>query len=377
MSDKRDWKPSLLLFPPLNPTDSSEKLAELESQVPRLTSLVRNIEGRVLSLVEWWDYKGHLSKSFRYFTMYARAYYHDIVNWKEWNIWEENFIKYINWLFQILEVRRVYNTSPRVDFSEFRKYKSWDKFASLIVPKWHDLPFMDYTTWWSCHNYSMMFREFFQTLWVETSIIFCNPVSNHSFLLVKMFWKHYLVDPLFNRRDFMREINIWDKIQIWFSYFWRIKSFSPVFSVDYFHESSEDDISHSTLRTIDSSEAFANELDNRDIKYIIIENYINESKVPFRLEIWKESWNNFFVSIWLWNIELEYNLNFRKVANLYRWLDINSLTNNEIIKILVESVYKTKWNKQWISLDNILKYILNCSDTIKRRDLLMLLNLDK
>ncbi len=366
-------KSELLLFPALG-EQSWDIEANLENWAQDLAAYIKTVNFSIIWLLESNSYLSIISNSFDQFTQKVKDFYDAIINDKHWNIWKENFIKYLNFLFLLLNVRKIYNTSPRDSFSEFQKSPCNDQLVRMVIPKWQDLPFLDITTWGSCHNYSIIFKDFFSQLWIDSTIIYCNPVSNHSFLLVNIFWEYYMVDPLFNEKWFITKVSVWDQIQIWFDHYWIIKSFNPFF-VDRFKIWENDIVRSNQLKTFDDSELFANRMDERDIKYIITENYINSIMWTFKLEIWKENGDNFFIRLNYWEDEQSFTLNFRKIANLFKWVNIRGLSNRAIIMEIIKYTYSKIWKKVGIPLDIVEKCVWEIAYMIKRDDLLSLLNL--
>lgn len=373
MVDVRDTKDFLL--PALSPDNNLKIRNQLEIWSPNLVKTIKTINWSVAQILDSELLRDIISTSFDYFIEVSRNYLNDIISQKDSNIWVENFIKYINLFYLLLNVKKIYNTSPRDWFQDFYNSKHNDQLLRIIMPNWKDLPFLDITTWWSCHNFSIIFKDFFDKLWVDSKIIFCNPVSNHSFLIFNIMWEYYSVDPLFRGKEFIKKIKIGDTIRIWFEYLWRIVSIEPNFNVDYSSIKWENnDYKFTDLVTEKSAEDFSKKLDNRIVKYIIFEMYVNSINDTFRLYIWNEYWNKYEITICIWGREIKYLLNKNKLWKVFKniW---NDSSNTEVLSTLIKYVYEKKWNKQNISLNEILEQINIISNMIKRSDIEKLLNL--
>lgn len=344
--------------------------------IPKLVWLIKTINSAVKMTVQWLlDFESTqllISTSFDRFIEICRWYYNDIISWNKWNIWIDNFINYINLLFLILNVKKLYNTSPRDSFHDFYSLKCNTQLLRTVIPRWQDLPFLDITTWWSCHNYSIMFRDFFKKIWINSEIIFCNPVSNHSFLVIEIKGKYYQVDPLFNWKSFIKRINIWDQVQIWFEQYWKIVSFSP-FSVEWFISWSQQEVSRSELRTFNDGDSFSTMLDKRNVRYIIVENYLNTIGGTFRIELLRELWEVLEINISIWDIEVSYKLKTGKIRRLFDFSSLWQYSSEKILSDIICFLYRKNWLHQELELDHILSNIWNIADMIKREDLLHVL----
>ncbi len=366
------------LLPALTPENIAIIKEELETWSPDLINTIKTVNLSVSNLLDTELLKTIISTSFDFFIKTSKEYLDDIISNKSWNIWIENFIKYINLFYLLLNVKKIYNTSPKEDFYNFYNSEYNDQLLKLIIPKWKELPFLDITTWWSCHNFSILFKDFFDKLWMKSKIIFCNPVSNHSFLVVNIMWEYYSVDPLFRWKEFIKKIKKWDKIRIGFDYIWEIVNIDPIFNVEYFNikDPNKHNTKFTNLKTEKSAENFSKKLDNRKIKYIIFETYIETLKWTFRIYIWNENWNNIDIDIYLWKKEVHYTIKKNKLSKIFNNIN-KDISNNDILSLLINYVYKFKWKKQSIKLPEILSEIKLISDMIKRKDLIKLLGLSK
>ena len=344
--------------------------------IPSLVWLIKAINDTVKMKVEWLlDSESTqllISTSFDRFIEICKWYYEDIISWNKWNIWIDNFIKYINLLFLILNVKKIYNTSPRDSFHDFYDLECNTQLLRTVIPRWQDLPFLDITTWWSCHNYTIMFRDFFDKIWINSKIIFCNPISNHSFLIIEIKWEYYQVDPLFNWKSFIKRVNIWDQLQVWFEHYWRIVSFSP-FSVEWFIAWSSQEVSRAELRTFNDWDSFSTMLDKRNVRYIILENYLNTIGSTFRIELLRELWEVLEINISIWDIKVSYKLKTEKIRRLFDFRSIWSSSNEKILSDTISFIYRKNWLHQQLGLENILSNIWNIAHMINRADLLHVL----
>lgn len=367
------------LFPALIQKHAWEIEGALKKEVPEMLSAIKLVNNSINQILNLDNYKEFISDSFNVFILNAKNYYDSIVKWEEWNIWKENFVKYINLLFLFLRVRKLYNTSPRDSFSDFYDMELSERFLKLVIPKWIELPFLNTSTWWSCHNYSMVFKDFFDILWIDSKVIFCNPISNHSFVLANIFWKYYIIDPLFNKKWFIEEVNVWDTIKLWFISEWEIKELSSNLLKIIHHKefSSEDKIEK--LVIFDSIDDFKKILDNRIIKYIIFEYFSEKEQEIFRFELSNEFMDKLNIETFLWNLHFKYQIKIHKIKEFFKDKNIEELSNYDIILHIIKKVYKCKsiWKKPIISEEKTLEHIKLFADMIKREDLLELLKLKK
>ncbi len=87
------------LFPALIQKHAWEIEGALKKEVPEMLSAIKLVNNSINQILNLDNYKEFISDSFNVFILNAKNYYDSIVKWEEWNIWKENFVKYINLLF--------------------------------------------------------------------------------------------------------------------------------------------------------------------------------------------------------------------------------------------------------------------------------------
>lgn len=129
------------------------------------------------------------------FSRFSQEKFHDLVK-KGTPEDAEKFIFLINTFLKLLKIKKVYNNIPRQDFTDFSKNKDHSQLLQITIPRMEDIWDRWMSHGGSCHNWSIIFKQYFERLWIRSRIIFCNPFSNHSFTLLELKGKYYIFDPL-------------------------------------------------------------------------------------------------------------------------------------------------------------------------------------
>jgi len=98
---------------------------------------------------------------FENFINKSEVFYKDIVEWKDDNIWYEKFVQVVNLFFSALKVKKFYNTVPKESFNEFSETDLNDQIIKITLPLETDDHFYSKVTGWSCHNWSILFHDYF------------------------------------------------------------------------------------------------------------------------------------------------------------------------------------------------------------------------
>lgn len=286
--------------------------------------------------------------------------------------WDEEeakeFIHFINFLLKLLKIKKVYNNIPRQDFTRFAENEDHTQILQLTLPRWEDLGENSLTHGGSCHNWSIVFKQYFDQLGITSSIIFCNPFSNHSFTLLELKWKYYIFDPVLrvwwnyisevtdNPND---EQNQWvrNTIFVWMNQEWVIqkifKDISWMLNLEVEVQKNtprwwEEHISDALFPYDDIGE-FTTDLDMREIDYIIVW-YRLEDERGFEIDFNRESPDTMSFSLKLWKdkdkVTNEEDVNKKEIltsfeSKVFLWRFLNSYFwrkfNNDLVgKLLRE-----------------------------------------
>lgn len=213
---------------------------------------------------------------FNVFVSYSLEKFHWIQD-KESHELTKKFIYMVNFFLKLLKIKKIYNTIPRQDFTDFYKNEDHTQILQLSLRRDEDIGSNRMSHGGSCHNWSIIFKEYFDELAIKSSVIFCRPFSNHSFTLVELWNSYYIFDPILRRwNDYLFEIKVWSSIFVGQDVLWRIKN---IVSDSDGNLNLEIEISKNkkgfeewaqgTLQSYSDLDQFVNDLDTREINYIV------------------------------------------------------------------------------------------------------------
>jgi len=340
--EEREWKLKKL-------TEKDSKLKEIADGLNSIIWwthwMLKEIvwtEGEKISII---------NNLFENFTRKTCILYDDIVNWKEWNIWYDKFIKVVNLFFSSLKVKKFYNTIPKESFEDFSKTDLNDQIIKITLPLDTDDHFYSKVSWWSCHNWSILFNDYFTKLWVESEIILLNPISNHSFIKVKVWEKYYVMDPLYKiSKEPLFEIKKWSKLRIGSDEFWIVKDLEK-FKIDIVEDVDNSAIIKRNIvpKIYTDNEDFTKNLDNRDVEYIICWYNIAETRELFEINFEHFRWNKIVFNFEKWDWKWKFQITQDSIKKRFKWQNIEDLTNNDILKKIIKISQKDKqFAKVWV-----------------------------
>lgn len=281
------------LMPAFEPEEAKHIIESLSKERNDIVKLIRSINGAITNILgSEEELRACIDVSFEQFIKVTSNFYNDIINEKEGNIWKENFVKYVNLFFELLRIKKIYNTCPKDSFRDFYETSQNDQLLKIILPYERNLPTFSFTSWGSCHNFSILFKDYFDKLWIPSNIVFCYPYSNHSFVLCKIFEKYYILDTLLKPgKEPLFEVKEWDEVHagihtnVWISRIGEDLSLK-VKKISTHHY--EDDYPTKELYSFKTIEPFVEKLDNRKIKYIIVWYTLTDGK-EFQIEFSREN----------------------------------------------------------------------------------------
>lgn len=280
--------------------------------------------------------------------------YSDIIEWKEWNIWYEKFVKVINLFFSAMKIKKFYNTIPKESFTDFTTTDLNDQIVKIILPLDTDDHFYSKVTWWSCHNWSILFHDYFEKLWIESDIIFLNPVSNHSFTKVKIWEKYYVMDPLYKMwKEPLFEIKIWSKLRVWSDEFWIVKNLDN-FKFDVISDDEDSNIIKRNVapKFFKEDLDFTNFLDNRDVNYIICGYNIAETRELFEIDFNLLKYNVLSFEFKKWDLKFNFELAKKKLFRLNN-MNLDEMSNLEILIEVVKLAQKNKDFQENVDIEHL------------------------
>lgn len=298
-----------------------------------------------------WDYSekdriSNIDGIFRAFTKISNRIYNDILSRNNhWDI--DNFITLINIFLKLLKVKYVYNTIPRQGFSDFHWNRDHTQILQLTLPRWEDVWDRRISHWGSCHNWSIVFKEYFDELDIPSSIILCHPFSNHSFTLFSIWWRFFASDPILKPwNEQIYEVKQGDKIFVWMTTLWEITSLGTdnwkcTISIEVWKTDRRGDYYvDEELKSYDSLDQFSRDLEKRDINYVIFWYRLNDNRW-FKIDFSRESWREIEILIELWEGENKKTFRRRIQMKKFIWNFLsNFLAKDDYNPSLLEQILK-------------------------------------
>lgn len=203
-------------------------------------------------------------------------------------------------------LKKVYSSSPYINYSNFDKLPLHKQISSLYEEKKTNNLVSDNLKWWSCHNWSIIYSNILNLLWIKSRFIV---FWVHSFLIFSYKWKWYYFDTNHNVKFYPQPLENWTKIDIWDGEFWTVKKIYPNFVVE------NNNCLKKSNKNFRSKDRFVNYLDKKKKKNILVEyNSLDETwKKTFKLEIYILNWKlNIIISYldndgtWIYKKEIKY-----------------------------------------------------------------------
>jgi hypothetical protein len=179
----------------------------------------------------------------------------------------------LNWLFKEINIKKFYNSIPKIDLLEYSQNNLWHQFINNIYWKERKIFYRKEISWWNCHYWSVFLKNIFDTLksrWldIQNRIFVYDEDWWHSSVIIKFQWEIYLADyGLFNQ--------MFNKIV------------SPISDLDWFYQKG-DFVKVSFNRKNDVWVHYFDEI--KDFVYYINSKRTISAAIEFnpRLEQWKE-----------------------------------------------------------------------------------------
>ncbi len=324
---------------------------------------------------------------FTAFVKFSQERFKDLV--ERWTPEEaRKFIFLVNTFLNLLKVKKVYNNIPRQDFTDFSSNRDHTQVLQLTLPRWENIWERTINHWGSCHNWSIIFKQYLDTLGIRSSIIFCNPFSNHSFTLLELSWKYYIIDPLLKVWDDMVFEVTWDicsndvddkwrrnTIFIWQTASWKITNIE-----DWWDNELNIEMAYSrpgrrwelyddrkSLRPYSSVSDFCNDLDSREIEYIILWYRLADGNW-FELDFNREGWSIMSLEITYWEESLwsvkqiaRINLDLEKfITKFIEQLFWKTKIRSKVAQIIKHYSLKVSWAEN--SHEELLWSLLNITE---------------
>ena len=359
MTEHQDLHAHYHLLPSYTEEERKWKLEKIWEKNEKLREIIENLN-RIIWWTHWmvtelvWTEVEKIwiiHDLFANFTEKTWKFFSNISEKKEWNIWYKNFVQVVNLFFSALRVKKFYNTIPKESFTEFSSTELNDQIVKITLPLDTDNHFYSKTTWWSCHNWSILFHDYFDKIWIESEIVLLNPISNHSFTKVKIWEKYFVMDPLYKMwKEPLFEIKVWSKVRIWSDEFWIIKDLEDFkFDVTEDFEGSWVVKRNVSPKFFTENKNFTEVLDNRKIDYIICWYNIAETRELFEVNFEHFRWNKIVFNFEKWDWKWKFQITQDSIRKRFKWQDVENLTNNEILKKIVKIVKKDQqFEKAWV-----------------------------
>lgn len=126
---------------------------------------------------------------------------------QQWDVVDEECQKkvfnevylFLNGLFKECQIKKFYNNIPSINIQQFWEKSLWEQFINNIYGKERKLFYRDELKWWSCHHWTILLKNLFDTLkdnglQIENRIVAYDGISWHSAILIKFQWKEYIAD---------------------------------------------------------------------------------------------------------------------------------------------------------------------------------------
>lgn len=284
------------------------------------------------------------------------SYIHrELKSWKDFNSPEKITLLFdkINELTDELKTKKLYVSYPLRKLLDFDKLNITDKLRDIVIPKEsNDINRFEDISWWNCHNWTILYKEIFDKLKINNSIVLFEPLTAHSLLLVEINWKYYVSDTEWLKKFNFESLEIWKKISIWNHLWAEITSLDPLkFDISKSHQV----IKYNFIPyKYEEKSKFINFIDNKIRDYFLLE-YSNKD------DNWENKLASFMITKSRNRLNITINWIFRKTKELSLAIDkikiLDDMTNLEIIKYLVRrtnnQIFKDTKNKE------ILEWIIN------------------
>lgn len=380
MPENQDLHAHYHLMPSYTEDERRWKLEKIWEKNEKLREIIENLNCIIwwthwmVTEIVWneWEKVWIINDLFDNFTKKTWWFYSNILENKEWNIWYENFVQVVNLFFSALRVKKFYNTIPKESFKEFSETDLNDQIIKITLPLDTDNHFYSKVSWWSCHNWSILFHDYFDKIWIESEIVLLNPISNHSFTKVKIWEKYFVMDPLYKMwKEPLFEIKIWSKVRVWSDEFWIVTKLDP-FRFDVISDDKYEDIIKRNVspKFFNEDSDFTNFLDNREVNYVICWYNIAETRELFEIDfkLLKENVLEFKFEKWDW--KFEFQIAKKKLFRLTK-MNLDEKTNLDILEEVIKIAQKSKI----VNEANILENLETISDKLNREQFLEFLGL--
>lgn len=147
-------------------------------------------------------------------------------NFRIENIDQVNRIfKFINYR---LKKKKLYISPPIMDLKDFCNLSLSKQFNQLLIDKEENiLNSENNISWWNCHNWTIIYKEIFDSLWINSQIINFEPYSPHSVIIFELNWDYYISDVNKWEKFHFEKLESWKTFDIGSNYEAIFESYSP------------------------------------------------------------------------------------------------------------------------------------------------------
>jgi len=147
-------------------------------------------------------------------------------NFRIENIDQVNRIfKFINYR---LKKKKLYISPPIMDLKDFCNLSLSEQFNQLLIDKEENiLNSENNISWWNCHNWTIIYKEIFDYLWINNQIITFEPYSPHSVIIFELNWNYYISDVNKWEKFHFEKLESKKAFDIWSNYEAIFLSYSP------------------------------------------------------------------------------------------------------------------------------------------------------
>jgi len=239
----------------------------------------------------------------------------------------------INKLTRELNTKKIYVSYPRRSLEDYDKLNLIEKLQDIVIPKsenniWNQTD----VSWWNCHNWTLLYKEIFDELKINNTIVLFEPQTAHSLLLIELDWTFFIADTEWQNKFNFDRVKKWDTISIWNHLNAYILSLNPL-KVDITRKGI-DIRQNFKPKLYDKKNEFIDFIDKKERDYFLVEySDIDEENNSKTLKSLLISFNNQKITLTIEGF-------FDKDKNISLWInkipkDAN-LGNLEIIKYLVK-----------------------------------------
>lgn len=111
----------------------------------------------------------------------------------------DKIYNFLNKTFKDIEVKKLYNNIPNIDFKKYADKDLWNQFINNIYGKERKIFYKNEIQWGSCHHWTIFFKKLFEKLeekWfdIKSRIITYTLPWWHSAVILNFLWEKYFAD---------------------------------------------------------------------------------------------------------------------------------------------------------------------------------------